>query len=306
MLLIRWDNSKHPQHHLIKTHLLDFTTAPTLPFAQRLLLEQKFGNRFIYQQRVDSIANYALHQQVRLADGTFTRLTPEKYTTWVDDMFMGIPFLVYASQATSNITIANQLRYEAIKQIINFNKNVYDKSANLYYHAQASSKPTAIPHWARANGWGIFATSIVLEQLAKSDQAYNQILKIYTSHLNALVALQNRKTGFWHQILDDTSSYQETSATAIFTMALARGLRLGWIKGSKYEQAAKNGWQAILSQTETNGVVHNICIGTMSSKDPAYYKSRPLADNDSHGLLGVLWAGIEMNKWLYPAKTAKD
>jgi unsaturated rhamnogalacturonyl hydrolase len=40
---------------------------------------------------------YAKDEQVRFpGSNIYTRLTPEKYTTWVDDMFMGIPFLMQA------------------------------------------------------------------------------------------------------------------------------------------------------------------------------------------------------------------
>jgi hypothetical protein len=46
---------------------------------------------------------YARDGQVRLPGyGIFTRTTPVEYTTWVDDMFMGIPFLVQASQYCSD------------------------------------------------------------------------------------------------------------------------------------------------------------------------------------------------------------
>jgi rhamnogalacturonyl hydrolase YesR len=79
-------------------------------------------------------------------------------------------------------------------------------------------------------------------------------------------------------------------------MALARGLNEGWLKGKKYEEAAALGWQAITSQISPEGDVYNICIGTMSSEDPNYYKTRPLVKSDSHGLIGVFWAAMEMDR----------
>jgi rhamnogalacturonyl hydrolase YesR len=85
-------------------------------------------------------------------------------------------------------------------------------------------------------------------------------------------------------------------------MALARGLNEGWLKGPEFENAAKKGWQAIASQVDKNGDVYNICIGTMSSETPDYYKTRPLVKGDSHGLIGVFWAAMEMQQLLDPKK----
>jgi len=285
------------QHHLVNTPLLDFTAAPTLPYAYLLAGNFQISRKEEYSKRVEEIKTYLAREQVRLPDGTFTRETPEKMTTWVDDMFMGIPFLVHAGLAAASKTEKANYLNEAAKQVLGFNKQVFDIKANLYHHASYSTKPSNIPYWSRANGWGIFATSIVLQNLPKSHPDYKPIMKFYKSHAEKLVSLQD-KSGFWHQILNDTTAYLETSGTAIFTMAIARGLNEGWLKGEKYEKAALQGWKAIASQINEKGDVFNICIGTMSSEDPNYYKTRPLVKSDSHGLIGVFWAAMEVQKYL--------
>jgi len=290
------------QHHLINTPLLDFTAAPTLPYAWMLANEKDFQGRALFKARVEEVKNYLKKDQVRLPDGTFTRETPEKYTTWVDDMFMGIPFLVHVALAAETPEEKKDYLNQAAKQVIGFNKQVFDPVDNLYHHAAYFSRKSNIPYWSRANGWGIFATSIVLQNLPKNHPSYSTILKSFKSHSQKLISLQDPASGFWHQILNDTSSYLETSGTAIFTMALARGLNEGWLKGPEFENAAKKGWQAIASQVDKNGDVYNICIGTMSSETPDYYKTRPLVKGDSHGLIGVFWAAMEMQQLLDPKK----
>lgn len=284
------------QHHMVNTPLLDFTSAPCLPFVYRLMKEPQFETRNVVEAYVRATQQYLEKEQVRLPDGTFTRETPEKYTTWVDDMFMGIPFLVYSSLEAKTPAMKQKYLDEAAKQVLGFHKVVYDPTANLYMHAQYSTRKVKLPYWSRANGWGIFATTIVLQHLPKNHRHYQAILRIYRQHAASLAKLQNPQTGYWHQLLNDPTSYQELSGTAIFTMALARGINHGWLEAKTYKPVVEKGWQAILNDIAEDGTVRNICIGTMSSEDPNYYKTRPTAKDDSHGLIGLLFAGIEVDK----------
>jgi rhamnogalacturonyl hydrolase YesR len=77
-------------------------------------------------------------------------------------------------------------------------------------------------------------------------------------------------------------------------MAIARGILNGWLNASKYKPFAIKGWEAIKTQIDADGTVHNICMGTMCSEDVNYYMTRPFYDNDTHGLFAVLYAAIEM------------
>ncbi|HWR99977.1 MAG TPA: glycoside hydrolase family 88 protein, partial [Prolixibacteraceae bacterium] len=264
--------------------LLDFTLAPALPFIYKLRKEPSFGNRDLYIKYIDRMMKYAKDEQVRFpGSNIYTRLTPEKYTTWVDDMFMGIPFLVQAAQYASTPEERKQFLDDAANQAVRFNEQVWDKEARLYMHAKYSEKDVKLPHWSRANGWGIWATTEVLKVLPKNHPNYKILLAHYREHVDALVALQN-KNGFWLQVLDRPDSREEVSGTAIFTMAIARGVTNGWLNAKKYRPFVQKGWEALKTQIEPNGTVHNICYGTMCSEDVNYYLERPFYDNDTHGL----------------------
>jgi len=285
-------------HHFLFVPLLDFTLAPSLPFIYRLRREPAFANRDGYVKHIDRMLRYARDEQVRLpGSGIYTRLTPEKYTTWVDDMFMGIPFLVQAAQYASTPAARAAWLEDAASQVLNFNREVWDEEANLYSHARYSERAVKLPHWSRANGWGIWSTTEVLKVLPTHHPKYKPILLHYQKHVNKLVSLQNER-GFWLQLLDRPDSPEEVSGTAIFTMAIARGISQGWLKPEVYQTYAMKGWAAIQSQMEPDGTVHNICYGTMCSEDEQYYRQRPFYDNDTHGLFAVLFAGIEMHHLL--------
>jgi rhamnogalacturonyl hydrolase YesR len=281
----------------INTPLLDFTLAPSLPYVYKLRTQEKeFANRQAYTKFVDSMIVYASKVQLRLPGaGIFTRTTPRKYTTWVDDMFMGIPFLVQASLLSSDAAQRKRLMDDAANQVLGFNKQVFDESCNLYVHAKYSESDVKLPHWSRANGWGIWATTEVLLHLNPADKRYNEILAHYRKHVAALAALQH-SSGFWLNVLDRKDSPKEVSGTAIFTMAIARGIRIGWLDSKTFMPVAMRGWEALKSQVEADGTVHNICMGTMCSEDVQYYINRPFYDNDTHGLFAVLFACIELEK----------
>jgi len=275
--------------------LLDFTLAPALPFIYKLRKENEFNNREAYANYIDRMLKYAKDEQVRFpGSNIYTRLTPEKYTTWVDDMFMGIPFLIQAAQYASTHEERKQFLDDAASQAVRFNEQVWNKEANLYMHAKYSEKNVKLPHWSRANGWGIWATTEVLKVLPKNHPNYKVLLAHYREHVDALIALQN-KNGFWLQVLDRSDSREEVSGTAIFTMAIACGITNGWLNAQKYKPFVQKGWEALKTQIEPNGTVHNICYGTMCSEDVNYYLDRPFYDNDTHGLFAVLFAGIEVS-----------
>jgi unsaturated rhamnogalacturonyl hydrolase len=278
--------------------LLDFTLAPALPFIYKLHKEKSFENRGAYENYIDRMLKYAKGEQVRLpGSNIYTRVTPEKYTTWVDDMFMGIPFLVLAAQYATTPEERKLFLDDAASQAVRFNEQVWDKEARLYMHAKYSEKGVKLPHWSRANGWGIWAVTEVLKVLPRNHPDYKKLLAHYQQHVDALVALQN-KNGFWLQVLDRPDSREEVSGTAIFTMAIARGITNGWLNEKKYTPYAVKGWEALKTQIEPDGTVHNICYGTMCSEDVNYYLNRPFYDNDTHGLFAVLFAGIEIHKML--------
>ncbi|HEU4608728.1 MAG TPA: glycoside hydrolase family 88 protein [Chitinophagaceae bacterium] len=276
--------------------LLDFTLAPSLPFLYRLKTDGNFSNREAYDKYIGRMIDYAEHKQLRLpGSGIFTRVTPHQYTTWTDDMFMGIPFLVKAAHYVKDTAMSNRLLWDAASQVIHFSREVWDDKAGLYYHARWHGSNQVTPHWSRANGWAIWAITEVLKGLPLNHPLYNDVMRQYKRHVKALIALQD-KQGFWRQVLDMPDSRQEVSGTAIFTMAIARGINEGWLNRKKYAPYAEKGWQAITSQIDADGTVHNICYGTMCSTDVNYYLNRPFYDNDTHGLFAVLFAGMEMNR----------
>jgi rhamnogalacturonyl hydrolase YesR len=101
-------------------------------------------------------------------------------------------------------------------------------------------------------------------------------------------------SGFWHQLLDRSDSYLETSATAIYTFALARAINRGWIDPLAYAPMALLGWHAVSTKVNAQGQVEGTCVGTGMGFDPAFYQHRPISPFAAHGYGPALLAGSEV------------
>jgi len=138
----------------------------------------------------------------------------------------------------------------------------------------------------------------VLEVLPKTHKGYNIVLEQLRAHIRGLAGYQSRD-GFWHQLIDRNDTYQETSATAIYSYAIARAVNRGYVDAAMYGPMANLAWNAVASKVTQNGEIEGICVGTGMAFDPAFYAYRPTSVKAAHGYGPTLLAGaeiIEMNK----------
>jgi rhamnogalacturonyl hydrolase YesR len=212
-------------------------------------------------------------------------------------MFMGIPFLIHAALYVEDPAERQDLFDDAARQVLGFNSQVWDPVAKLYMHARHFGNPAKLPYWSRCNGWASWAMSEVLLHLRESHPDYGAILAHFQCHCASLLKFQD-VSGLWPNVLNRPDSPLEVSGTAIFVMAMARGLQHGWLAEDTFRPALENAWQALDREVDPDGTVHRICMGTMCTEDVEYYVNRPFYDNDTHGLFAVLFAGIEMHRLL--------
>jgi rhamnogalacturonyl hydrolase YesR len=267
--------------------MLDDAGATALPFGALYLSEK----RPLLKTFINPIGDYIMNRQVRLPDGTFCRPEPEEFTVWADDLFMSVPFLLQLAKATGKRSYYD----EATKQAINFKHYLWNKNTGLYRHGWFGTTQTASAvHWGRANGWIAWAAAELLSALPMQHPLYKTVLKNFQEQMRSLLPYQ-AEDGMWHQVLDNPSSYEETSCTAMFVLALARGVRMGWLPAT-FAQQAKKGWQAVAAHITPDGIVKGICRGTEIGADQQFYMDRKTMDNDPRGMGAVLVAGIEISK----------
>ena len=238
---------------------------------------------FITQRASDFI----LKEEHRLPDRTLVRIRPLKNTLWLDDVYMAIPALLQLGKSTGNPAYFD----EAVFQFNAYRKRMFNAKLGIFMHGYlegAEAHPEF--HWARANGWALLTTVEMLEFLPANHPGRPEVLAQLKNHLKGLMSYQDG-TGFWHQLLDKNDSYLETSATAIYTYAIAKSVNMGWLDPRIYAPAALLGWNAVATKVNLAGQVEGTCVGTGLAWDPAFYYFRPISPFAAHGYGPVLLAG---------------
>lgn len=239
---------------------------------------------------INNYIDYISNKQFRLEDGTLARNRPQDNTLWIDDVFMSVPALAQMGNYTGDAKYFD----DAVNQVIGFSKRMFNKEKGVYMHGWVQSmKVHPQFHWGRANGWAVMAMVELLEVLPKNHWGYSEVLSQLQAHIAGLAQYQDG-TGFWHQLLDRSDSYLETSATAIYTYSMARAINRGYIDKMTYAPAVLLGWNAVATKVNEKGHVEGTCVGTGMGFDPAFYYYRPINVYAAHGYGPVLLAGAEM------------
>jgi unsaturated rhamnogalacturonyl hydrolase len=172
-----------------------------------------------------------------------------------------------------------------------------------------ADKDTGTSHifWARGMRWYMMALVDSLPYYPKDDPNRATLVAILNRTAASVVRYQDKQTGLWYQVLDKPGAqgnYFESSAACMFTYALQKGVRLGYLP-EHYSQNAARAWQGILShfiQTDARGfvtitgTVKAIGLGGAPYNDGtfAYYVGSPVVRNDPKGVGAFLLASTEM------------
>ncbi len=273
-------------YRMFRKGMLDDTGAPALPFVEIYSITKNDK----YLPLVNEMSNYVLNEQNRLEDGTLCRPEPRKWTIWSDDLFMALQLLFRQYELSKEQKILN----DCIHQIEKFHHYLWDENLQLHKHAyfDDTNEQSAVA-WSRSNGWILWTLSDALLFIPDDNPGYQKVFDIYLRSVNGILKYQNSK-GRWHQVLTNSKSFEETSGTAMFTLAIARGVLNGWLP-KNYDEIAIKGWQGIEEKIES-GIVKDICRGTGIGQDEEFYFKRDRFDNDPRGLGAVIIAAVEVQK----------
>lgn len=302
----------------------------------------RFGHTFldIYNVTGDKIYKTAaqhLRDQIARTGRTPAGGFYHRFPAYIDQMWLdGIYMLdVFYARWTYQFDPENTTAWDDIAlqyDLIDAGTRSDNRTAGLPLHGfdvsktqiWADSVTGASPHvWGRAVGWYIMALVDTLDYFPEGHDGRNRLLGYLRSLADAIVAAQDKTTKGWWLVMDPglesrSGNYIESSGSTMFIYGLLKALRMGYISGQHYLQAALDGYQLATStfaspRSDDGSLAYEWTVqtGSLSSNGTfevshqstwpqeirltldQYYASMPLFENDLKGVAPFLFASYE-------------
>lgn len=285
------------------------------------------GNVLLYLYSVDKQEKYLkalqllrsqIDNQPRTSEGGFWHKQIYPNQMWLDGLYMGEPFYAHYTKLFSTGTEADKAYNDIVNQFDVIQKHMVDSKTGLLYHGwdeskeqQWADKQTGLSpnFWGRAMGWYGMAIVDVLDFLPENHPGRAKLIDYLKSYSEALVKVQDAKTGLWYQVLDkggEKGNYLEASASSMFVYTFAKAARKGYLPNS-YKTIAKKGYDGIIKNlitVEKDGTVNlnqNCAVAGLGgtpyrSGTYDYYVNEEIRSNDPKGTGPFILASLELEK----------
>lgn len=189
---------------------------------------------------------------------------------FVDTMHFDAPFFAALFRATREPGYARLAVDTLAAQI----EVLFDRDAGLFHHfwIERTRRPNHV-FWGRGNGWALLGIVRTLEALPESERNHPPLLSTLRRQAETLARLQD-ESGHWHTVLDQSSSYLETSIAAFVVDGFSTALRHGWIDAS-YQTTVQRALPALLRDVQPDGLLRGVSYETFPSTHSAHYCNLP-------------------------------
>ncbi len=298
----------------IKTYTVDEYNLDQVRMGGAVMMLYRVTSDAKYKKAADLIRSQ-LKNHPRTNEGGFWHKKIYPYQMWLDGLYMAEPFY-----AEYSYTFGENNWNDIANQFIWMEKHARDDKTGLLYHAWDESKKMPWANkitgqspafWGRAIGWYVMALVDVLDYFPQEDSKRAELVTILNRTLNALQKVQD-KGGTWWLVLDQPGrekNYLEASSSCMFTYAIAKGVRMGYLPPSMM-RSANAAWSRIQKQflASSNGGLDLLkTIGGAGlggnpyrAGDFDYYVNEKVVTNDPKGIGAFLLAAAEMEHFVQP------
>lgn len=191
---------------------------------------------------------------------------------WDDTLFMTVLFLAKMGV----ILDREDYRQEACYQFLLHAKYLVNTENGLWYHGWTFLERNnfAKALWARGNCWITAGIPEIIEILRPEDYLCRYLTGLLKSQVDTLRKLQ-APSGMWHTLLDDETSYEETSAAAGFAYGILKGIHMGLLS-DEYQEMADKAVEGVIEQIAEEGTVGQVSYGTGMGRDLQHYRDIPI------------------------------
>lgn len=228
-----------------------------------------------YLPYLNEWADFALHGMTRTKEGGIQHKCTgceNKEQLWDDTLYMTVMFMAKYGAIFGKKEYLEESEYQFLVHI----KYLTDRKTGLWYHGWSFEREDhfADALWARGNSWITACIPDYLEIANPRGAVKKSILETYRRQCETLLKLQDQ-SGLWHTLLDDETSYLESSASANFAYGFLKGIRLGLLPKTCADSANK-AVEALLGCIDENGVVDKCSYGTGMGETLQDYKDIPI------------------------------
>lgn len=247
------------------------TMAPLLAMA--LLYEDTKDSRYI--PYLEQWADWVMNEMPRTNENGLQHATygPEnKNQLWDDTLMMTVLPLAKIGMLFKRQDYLEEARHQFLIHI----KYLMDKKTGLWYHGWTfeENHNYAEAFWARGNCWLTIAIPEIIEilDLKEGDFFRSFLIETLNAQVKALKEYQDTKSGLWHTLIDDDSSYLESSATAGFAYGILKAVHKRYIDSS-YKEVAFTALKGLIDQIDEKGEVQKVSVGTGMGEDLDFYRN---------------------------------
>ena len=226
-----------------------------------------------YLQPCRESAKWIMEKFPRTKEGGFQHMTSDTLNDqelWDDTLFMTVLFLANMGRIEGKEEYIKEAQYQFLLHA----KYLADSNTGLWYHGWTfnGNHNFAGAFWGRGNCWVTIAIPEFLQMVPCEESVKQQLTQVLLNQVQSLVKYQN-ESGMWHTLIDDPTSYVESSATCGFGYGILKAVHTGLIDKT-YETTAFKALNPILGYIADTGVVNQVSYGTpMGRESKDFYKN---------------------------------
>ncbi len=310
----KWYDDIISEDGSIKTYKLEnYSTDHICPGATLFRLYDRTGKEK-YRRAMDTLRRQ-LSLQPRTPEGGFWHKKVYPGQMWLDGLYMAQPFYAQYTALYGPEDTRAACFEDIVQNFLIVAEHTYDPVTGLYRHAWDSSRKMfwcdpatgqSAHAWGRALGWYCMAIVDALPFIPEDTPGRDGVTAILQGIYEVLPRYADPATGMWYQVLDrpgEEGNYVEASCSAMFTYAMLKGIRLGYLPASMKDYAAATYGKLVQTFVREDGdgtlsltrccAVAGLGGKEMRSGTYDYYIHEAVRDNDPKGIGPLIWAALE-------------
>lgn len=206
-------------------------------------------------------ADYAMYKLPRTQEGGIQHVTIDSDNfgqLWDDTLYMTVLFLARMGALDGK----REYVEESVRQFLVHVKYLTDIKTGLFFHGWSFERNDhfAGARWGRGNAWYTAGLVDYLDMADIPKGVRDFLISALDRQTEALIRYQT-DGGMWRTLIDDESSYEESSATAGFAYGIMKAARLKYIPAER-ARAGEKALSAILEKIDSDGILRGVSAGT--------------------------------------------